>query len=202
MRCSHCGHDNKAGAKFCNECGGKLEPFCSACSTVNAPGSKFCNECGARLTEGSTAKRGNGETEKSASVPPPPVSYTPKHLAERIRAEQAALEARGAQDGERKIITVLFADIKGSTALIEDLDPEEAQALIDFKPLGAAQIKGMSEPLQIYEVLGIGPLRTKLQVAARRGLARFIGRLREMEALQNTLTQASQKSLKTPIPST
>src|SRR5207245_2995217 len=61
----------------------------------------------------------------------PPASYTPPHLAERIRVEQAALEARGAPDGERKTITALFADLKGSTALIEGLDPEEARALID-----------------------------------------------------------------------
>jgi len=62
---------------------------------------------------------------------PTPVSYTPSHLAERIRAEQTALEARGGTDGERKTITALFADLKGSTALLEGLDPEEARALID-----------------------------------------------------------------------
>src|SRR2546422_6746620 len=61
----------------------------------------------------------------------PPASYTPPHLAERILAEQAALEARGVTEGERKTITALFADIKGSTALIEGLDPEEARAIID-----------------------------------------------------------------------
>src|SRR5262245_25912234 len=60
-----------------------------------------------------------------------PASYTPPHLAERIRAEQAALEARGATEGERKTITALFADIKGSMALMEDLDPEDARAIID-----------------------------------------------------------------------
>src|SRR5262245_4061717 len=59
----------------------------------------------------------------------PPASYTPPHLAERIRAEQRALEARGSADGERKTITALFADLKGSTALIEGLDPEEARAI-------------------------------------------------------------------------
>src|SRR5262249_38014318 len=63
--------------------------------------------------------------------PQPPSSYTPLHLAERIRAEPAALEARGNIDGERKTITALFADLKGSTALIEGLDPEEARAIID-----------------------------------------------------------------------
>ena len=61
----------------------------------------------------------------------PPASYTPKHLAERILTEQAAMERRGATDGERKTITALFADIQDSTALIEALDPEEARRLID-----------------------------------------------------------------------
>jgi class 3 adenylate cyclase len=79
--------------------------------------------------------RGNGETESTdegakgrtgATAPPPqsPVSYTPSHLAERIRAATIA-------DGERKTITALFADLKGSTALIEGLDPEEARAILD-----------------------------------------------------------------------
>ena len=250
----------------------------------------------------------------------PPASYTPLHLAERIRAEQAAMEARGTTDGERKTITALFADLKGSTALIEGLDPEEARAIIDpalqlmmdavhryegyvaqalgdgifalfgapiahedhpqravyaalrmqeemrrysdtlrqkgsppllmrvgvntgevvvrsirkddlhtdyvpvghstnlaarmeqlaapgsilvtahthrltdgyfaFKDLGQTQIKGVEDPLKVYEVLGVGPLRTKLQVAARRGLTRFVGRQKEMEQLQQALAQA------------
>src|SRR4051794_18068278 len=67
----------------------------------------------------------------AASPTPSPASYTPPHLANRIRAEQAALEARSGTDGERKTITALFADLKGSTALIEGLDPEEARAIID-----------------------------------------------------------------------
>jgi len=251
----------------------------------------------------------------------PPVSYTPPHLAERIRAEQAALEARSGTDGERKTITALFADLKGSTALIEGLDPEEARAVIDpalqlmmdavhqydgfvaqalgdgifalfgaplahedhpqralyaalrmqetirryadtvrqkgyppllmrvgvntgevvlrsirkddlhadyvpvghstnlaarmeqlatpgaivvsaythrltdgyfaFKDLGPTQIKGVEEPLNIYEVLNVGPLRTRLQVAARRGLTRFVGRQTELEQMQRALEQAT-----------
>jgi class 3 adenylate cyclase/predicted ATPase len=250
----------------------------------------------------------------------PPISYTPAHLAERIRAEQVVLEARSGTDGERKTITALFADLKGSTALIEGLDPEEARAIIDpalqlmmdavhqydgyvaqalgdgifalfgaplahedhpqravyaalrmqdemrrytdtlrakgypplqmrvgintgevvlrsirkddlhadyvpvghstnlaarmeqlanpgtivvsaytqrltdgyfaFKDLGPTQIKGVEEPLAIYEVLGVGALRTRLQVAARRGLTQFVGRQSEMEQMQKTLTQA------------
>ena len=246
--------------------------------------------------------------------PASPIAYTPRHLAERILAEQAALEARGAPDGERKTITVLFADIKGSMDLLEDLDPEEARQIIDpaltlmmeavhryegyvaqslgdgifalfgapiahedhaqralyaalrmqesikryadrrrlehgvplqirvglntgevvvrsvrtddlhtdYVPighatslaarmqslahpgsivvseatfrltdgyfacnaLGAAQIKGVSEPVPVYEVLGVGPLRTRFHMASRRGLARFVGRQRELELMQ------------------
>src|SRR5262249_246296 len=75
---------------------------------------------------------------RTSSLPGPgdggqagPIAYTPRHLAERILAEQAALVAQGAPDGERKTITALFADIKGSMALLEDLDPEEARRIID-----------------------------------------------------------------------
>jgi hypothetical protein len=71
------------------------------------------------------------QSQKVQTLDPRPATYTPAHLAERIRAEQAALEARGTSDGERKTITALFADLKGSTALIEGLDPEEARAIID-----------------------------------------------------------------------
>ncbi len=78
---------------------------------------------------------GDGEATPAPTITPPqsqpPASYTPQHLAERIRAEQAAMESRGVADGERKTITALFADLKGSTALIEGLDPEDARAIID-----------------------------------------------------------------------
>jgi class 3 adenylate cyclase/predicted ATPase len=261
-----------------------------------------------------------------ASLPAPasaasaPVHYTPPHLAERILAEQAAMEARGGTGGERKTITALFADMAGSTALIQDLDPEEARHLIDpvvtlmmeavhhyegyvakflgdgilalfgapiahedhalralyaalrmqeamrrhsdrvrldqgiplqirvgihtgevlvrsirkddlhtdydpvghtihiasrmegvatpasilvsesthrltegyfeFKALGTTHVKGVRDPLAVYEVLGLGALRTRLQVAAHRGLARFVGRQAELETLQKALELA------------
>src|SRR5262249_27555656 len=60
----------------------------------------------------------------------------------------------------------------------------------EFKALGEARIKGVEEPLQVYEVLGAGPLRTRLQVSATRGLTRFVGRQGEMEHLKRTLEQA------------
>ena len=260
-------------------------------------------------------------SQLSVASPPPPVAYTPRHLAQHILAEQAAMEARGATDGERKTITALFADLKGSTALIEDLDPEDARHIIDpalqimmdavhryegyvaqslgdgilalfgapvahedhphralcaalrmqeemrryadtlrraggaplqmrvgvntgevvvrsirkddlhtdyvpvghstnlaarmeqlanpgtilvteqthkltegyfqFKALGETQVKGVEKPLPIYEVLGIGPLRTRLQVAARRGLTRFVGRQTEREQMRRAFAQAT-----------
>src|SRR5205809_4882424 len=82
---------------------------------------------------GGTAQPPAPETPDSRlqTLDPRPILYTPRHLAERILAEQAAMEARGATDGERKTITALFADLKGSTALIEGLDPEEARAILD-----------------------------------------------------------------------
>jgi predicted ATPase/class 3 adenylate cyclase len=269
-----------------------------------------------------------GQPEHKSAISPQetpaqrPSAYTPRHLAERILAEQQALEARGAPDGERKTITALFADIKGSMDLLENLDPEDARQLIDpalslmmeavhryegyvaqslgdgifalfgapiahedhaqravyaalrmqeemrryadkvrlergvplqmrvglntgevvvrsirtddlhadyvpighatslaarlqslanpgsiivsestfrltegffaFTALGAAQIKGVSEPVPVYEVAGVGPLRTRLQVAASRGLMRFVGRHRELELTQQAWEQAKR----------
>jgi class 3 adenylate cyclase len=126
MRCISCGLDNPDGVKFCIECATLLKQRCPSCGVENLSRAKFCGECATPLPIRSPVA-------KPPSLPPgsPPASYTPKHLAERIRAEQAALEARGTTDGERKTITALFADLKGSTALIEGLDPEEARAIID-----------------------------------------------------------------------
>ena len=122
MKCSACQHDNREGAKFCEECAAPLKRACSRCGCELRPTAKFCDDCGTPAVS----------TTSAAPLPARPVSdYTPAHLAERIRAEQAALEARGASDGERKTITALFADLKGSTALIEGLDPEEVRAIID-----------------------------------------------------------------------
>jgi class 3 adenylate cyclase len=81
----------------------------------------------------------------SRTVSSSPIAYTPRHLAEHIRAEQVALEARGAPDGERKTITALFADIKGSMDLLEDLDPEEARGIVD------PALKLMMEAVHRYE---------------------------------------------------
>jgi class 3 adenylate cyclase/predicted ATPase len=320
MRCPQCQHENRESAKFCKACGTKLELVCPTCDTRNELGATFCDNCGARLSAQFPVSQSSNARPQTLDARP--ISYTPPHLAERIRAEQAAIEARGAAEGERKTITALFAYIKDSTALIEDLDPEEARHIIDpalalmmdavhryeghvtqslgdgifalfgapiahedhpqralyaallmqadskrhaerlrrerginlqlrvgvntgevvvrsirkddlhtdyvpighstnlaarmeslaaggtivvsehtykltegyfqFTPLGAAQVKGVSEPLNIYEVLGIGPLRTKLQVAAKRGFVRFVGRQDEMEQMKRALALAKE----------
>src|SRR5262245_35307548 len=331
MHCASCGFANQPESQFCEECGTKLVRACPSCGREVRPSAKFCPTCGSPLAGQSSVQRLASSVQRSSGFgvrssqplipdPRPPSSYTPPHLAQRILAEQAAMEARGTVEGERKVITALFADLKGSTALIEGLDPEEARAIIDpalqlmmdavhryegyvaqalgdgifalfgapiahedhpqralyaalrmqeemrrygdqvrlkggpplqlrvgintgevvvrsirkddlhtdyvpvghstnlaarmeqmatpgsilitdytrkltegyfeLKALGAAEIKGVEEPLNVYEVLGAGPLRTRLQVAARRGLTRFVGRHRELEQLLIALTQA------------
>jgi len=114
VRCARCEHENSADQKYCGECGARLATACPACGAVNAAAQKFCGECGAPLSQ--------------ADAPPKfaaPESYTPKHLADKI------LISRNALEGERKQITILFADIKGSLELIEGSDPEQAHLLLD-----------------------------------------------------------------------
>ncbi len=114
MKCGRCEYENPAGVKFCGECGARLESACPACRASNPPTNKFCHECGAPLAGGFAAVK-----------PISPDSYTPKHLAEKILTSKSALE------GERKQVTVLFADLKGSMELLADRDPEEARKLLD-----------------------------------------------------------------------
>ena len=309
VHCANCGFENAVGAKFCEQCGARLALICARCGEELSPTARFCSACGAPVSE---------LLQASSAAP---VHYTPSHLAERIRAEQAALEARGESAGERKTITALFADMAGSTALIHDRDPEDAHRLItpvielmmeavhyyegyvakslgdgilalfgapiahedhpqralyaalrmqeamqrhsdrlrleqgislqirvgihtgevvvrsirkddlhtdydpvghtihiasrmetmaalssilvsesthklaegyfEFKALGIAQVKGIPKPLAVYQLLGLGALRTRLQVAAHRGLARFVGREAELEALHRALEQST-----------
>ena len=114
MKCPRCQHENPATVKFCGECGARLDVACPACRAPNPAVNKFCHECGAPMG----AKPATGPLT-------PPESYTPKHLAEKILTSKAALE------GERKQVTVLFADLKGSMELLADRDPEEARKILD-----------------------------------------------------------------------
>ena len=116
MKCPKCQFENPDSAKFCNECGSRLELGCPKCGKPNPPGSKFCNECGHDLTA-------------PAETPPidinQPQSYTPKFLADKI------LTTRSSMEGERKLVTVFFADVANYTSMAENLDPEEVHQIMD-----------------------------------------------------------------------
>ena len=301
MLCTKCGTDNAAGARFCNQCATPLSRVCLKCAHLNAPDAKFCADCAEPLT--SDASKSTARTSSTSSV--------------RIAPEQTAPENL---EGERKTVTALFADIKGSTELEQDLDPEEARAIIDpalklmieavqrydgyvvqstgdgifaifgapvahedhpqralyaalrmqeelrrygaklqaegrapieirvgvntgevvvrsittgaaqveytpighttnlasrlqsiartgsivvseatrkfvegyfaLKSLGPTKVKGVSEPVNVSEVTGLGPLRTRLQRSAGRGLTKFVGREREMDAMKAAAERA------------
>jgi class 3 adenylate cyclase/tetratricopeptide (TPR) repeat protein len=121
MRCPSCGFDNPEGLKFCGECGTPVTAQCPRCGFANPPQFKFCGGCGTSLVPLSR----RSSTPMLASQSQPPSRYTPAYLAEKIRTSKTALE------GERKQVTVLFADLKGSMELLADRDPEDARAMLD-----------------------------------------------------------------------
>jgi class 3 adenylate cyclase/tetratricopeptide (TPR) repeat protein len=309
MRCGKCGTDNREGRRFCAECGCALNTQCARCGASNEPGEKFCGQCGAALAGGSGATPTTGSAPVIAAV-----------SAISLTAEPAVGDI---PEGERKTVTALFADIKGSMELMEDLDPEEARAIVDpalnlmidavhrydgyivqstgdgifalfgapvahedhpqralyaalrmqedlkrysdrlrvegklplqarvgvntgeavvrsiatgaghaeytpighstglaarmqalapigsiaatqrtqrlcegyfaFKSLGPTTVKGVSDLINVFEVTGLGPLRTRLQVAAQRGLTRFVGRQAELEQMKHALELTLQR---------
>ena len=118
MICSQCQTENSHGASFCDECGSALDMSCPQCNEPNRPNAKFCKKCGQRLGQASSPE--NAKTETAAGK-----AIVPRHLADKILASRRFIE------GERKQVTVLFADIRGSTSLIEKLDPEEVRRHFD-----------------------------------------------------------------------
>ena len=116
MRCPACQTENRPGIRFCEQCGATLEAACAACGASVPAEARFCGACGAPRAS-STAP----PAEKYTS----PQTYTPPHLAERILRDRTALS------GERKQVTVLFADVSGFTSISERLDPEDVHALIN-----------------------------------------------------------------------
>ena len=305
MKCPKCQSENREGAKFCNKCGIALESKCPSCGHSYGPESVYCDECGHTLV--------------GPKAPPPvdysqPLSYTPKHLVEKILAARTTIE------GERKQVTVLFADVKGFTSISEKLDPEDVQTLIseclvffteeihryegtvaqflgdgvmalfgapiahedapqralyaalairerlreyseklkkqgidfnmriglntglvvvgrigddltmeytamgdtvnlasrmestaepgtiqvaentyrltggyfEFKPLGEIEVKGKKEPVKVYQLLGVGQAKTRLDVSVARGLTPFVGREKEIEHLKDCYARVKE----------
>ena len=302
IHCPKCGVEAASGKRFCSDCGAPLPIRCPKCRAEAQVGKPFCADCGERLEAASVAPAGRP---------------APSPSGVRVAPEQPG--ASTTMDGERKTVTALFADIKGSTELMRDLDPEEARAIVDpvlrlmmaavhryggyvaqstgdgifalfgapvahedhpqralhaalamqeelrryadrlraedkipvearvgvntgevvvrtietgghteytpvghvtnlaarmqtaaptgsiaaseatqrlcegyfiFHDLGRTEVKGLSEPINVYEVVRAGPLRTHFQLSARRGLTRFVGREREMAAMAGALEQA------------
>ena len=116
MKCLECQYNNREGAKFCKKCGTKLEIACPKCKTVITPNSVFCDECGYDLREPEMSPVGDREY---------PQAYTPKFLADKILLTRSSIE------GERKLVTVLFADVANYTSMSEKLDPEEVHQIMD-----------------------------------------------------------------------
>jgi class 3 adenylate cyclase len=129
MLCLCCRTDNREGRRFCSKCGAALAAVCPSCGFTNEPGDEFCGGCGSRL----------GAPQSAQGKFTSPDTYTPKYLAEKILTSKAALE------GERKQVTVLFADLKGSMELLADRDPEEARKILD--PV----VERMMEAVHRYE---------------------------------------------------
>ncbi|MBV8774680.1 MAG: AAA family ATPase, partial [Deltaproteobacteria bacterium] len=110
MRCSRCGTESTSGRSFCAECGSALSRRCAKCSAQNSPTAKFCEDCGAPLdTPGVGLRKTSNDPQIRVAEPPTP---------EKV-------------EGERKTVTALFADIKGSMELMEALDPEDARRIVD-----------------------------------------------------------------------
>src|SRR5215470_10082347 len=125
--CPRCRRSNPAHAKFCLGCGDTFMLTCTRCATTLPTDASFCLECGQPV--------GAPAAPRHVS----PEAYTPKHLAEKILTSRSALE------GERKHVTVLFADLKGSMELLADRDPEEARRILD------AVVEQMMEAVHHFE---------------------------------------------------
>ena len=109
MICSNCGTENEAGRKFCGECATPLAVLCPNCATPNPPTVRFCGECATPLKPAESAP-----ARFSAAAVPGPAEHSP------------------AQDGpdhvaERRLVSVLFADLVGFTPFAEERDAEEVR---------------------------------------------------------------------------
>jgi hypothetical protein len=143
MRCANCGADNRETAKFCDGCGAPLAFKCPSCRTANRSSAKFCDSCGKALA-----------TASSVTV----AATSPTDLP--LNAEDSIAEEI---EGERKTVTALFADLKGSTELLETLDPEEGRAIVE--PL----LRIMSDAVRRYGLPGANHRRRYLRLVRRAG---------------------------------
>jgi class 3 adenylate cyclase len=129
VTCLNCQFENPAGAKFCQNCGQPLTRSCPNCGTVNQASAKFCMNCGTNLSDSTQPAGFSAETPSGSKKGADPrlarlAAATPLALAEKIRASAHLA-------GERRVVTALFADVVGSTALAEQMDPEDWTAVMN-----------------------------------------------------------------------
>ncbi|MEJ2266446.1 MAG: adenylate/guanylate cyclase domain-containing protein [Anaerolineales bacterium] len=135
MQCPNCQHKNRATAKFCENCGHVLQIICPNCGRSNRPGAKFCDNCGHKLD-------GGEEAPVEALPARSPISrFIPKELASKLESARAD----HAMEGERRVVTILFCDVKGSTQAAEQLDPE------DWTEIMNGAFEYMIQPVYQYE---------------------------------------------------
>jgi predicted ATPase/class 3 adenylate cyclase len=193
MQCPKCQFENVDGAKFCNECGCKLEISCPECSKINPPGSKFCNECGHNFTtpQESVVKELSFD-EKIDKIQ----RYLPKGLTEKILSQREKIE------GERKQVTVMFCDMEGYTSLSERLGPEEAYGIMDkiYELLihKVHDYEGIVNEMTGDGIVALFGAPIALEDAPQRALRSAMAIHREMSRFSNRLKQEKEylRSLK------
>jgi class 3 adenylate cyclase len=137
MKCRNCQHENPSSAKFCLNCGNRLALPCPNCRTELPADAKFCFNCGHNLQ--------GGATPMAASPPAAPAAALDKFIPPEMLAKLNQARQTGAMAGERRIVTMLFCDVKGSTAAASQLDPEDWADIIN----GA--FESMIRPVYKYE---------------------------------------------------
>src|SRR6185295_9293385 len=125
MQCAACRVDNPPQNRFCDQCGAGLDTICPSCGAPVRPEARFCGVCGKRLAAELAAPPAPTPVASPLAYRSPVAAYTPRHLADKI------LRSRSAIEGERRQVTVLFADIAGFTTLAEKLDPEDVHRIVD-----------------------------------------------------------------------
>ncbi len=158
MKCFDCGTKNKKKAVFCRHCGHRLTSFCPACGVRLRHPANFCDRCGHTLGQELTAFRSEGshlpeagskvspgpqvyQTQTQPAIPDNYQRFIPKEFAEKLQTARTS----GDMAGERRVVTMLFCDLKGSTAAAGELDPEEWTEIIN----GA--FEQMIRPVYKYE---------------------------------------------------
>src|SRR5215510_9966484 len=268
MRCPRCQAENKADARFCEDCGARLEAACPSCGTPLTPGKKFCRSCGAALTtdpggrfaslKGSMELLADRDPEEARKLLDPvlermmdavhryegtvnqvmgdgimalfgaPLAHEDhavracyaalrmqealrRHTEEMRRSLGVEVQIRVGLNSGEVVVRSVGSDLRmdysavGQTthlaARMEQLAPAGttrltadvlrlAEGFVQVKPLGPIPVRGVAEPVEVFELTGAGTIRTRLQASRARGFTRFVGRGAEMEQLRQAAEQA------------